>query len=68
MALKLALACGDTSAMIAAVESLGDRVDPEMAHTLAVHLRKAEHHSHAAALLASAGKVSLIIYHQFQKV
>ncbi|XP_028177107.1 intraflagellar transport protein 140 homolog [Ostrinia furnacalis] len=56
LALKLALQCGDTNAMIAAVESLGNRVDPELAHTLAAHLRKADHHSHAAALLATAGK------------
>lgn len=56
MALKLALDSGDTNAMVAAVESLGDRVDPEVAHTLASHLRKANHHSHAAALLATAGK------------
>ncbi|KAM3964585.1 intraflagellar transport protein rempA [Aphomia sociella] len=55
MALKLALSSGDTNAMIAAVESLGDRVDPEVAHTLASHLKKADHHSHAAALLATAG-------------
>ncbi|XP_049868962.1 intraflagellar transport protein 140 homolog [Pectinophora gossypiella] len=56
LALKLAINCGDTNAMVAAVESLGDRVDPEQAHTLAAHLRKADHHSHAAALLAAAGK------------
>nr|XP_026488352.1 intraflagellar transport protein 140 homolog [Vanessa tameamea] len=56
MALKLALSCGDTNAMVAAVESIGDRVDPELAHTLAAHLREADHHSHAAALLATAGK------------
>ncbi|XP_052759432.1 intraflagellar transport protein 140 homolog isoform X2 [Galleria mellonella] len=55
MALKLAVSSGDTNAMIAAVESLGDRVDPEVAHTLASHLKKADHHSHAAALLATAG-------------
>lgn len=58
MALKLAINCGDTNAMIAAVESLGDRVDPEQAHILASHLREADHHSHAAALLATAGKVT----------
>lgn len=57
LALKLALSCGDTNAMIAAVETLGDRVDPELAQTLAAHLRKADHHSHAAALLATAGQV-----------
>ncbi|KAL0892992.1 hypothetical protein ABMA27_014659 [Loxostege sticticalis] len=56
LALKLALQSGDTNAMITAVESLGDRVDPELAHTLAAHLRQADHHSHAAALLATAGK------------
>ncbi|KAL4712309.1 hypothetical protein ACJJTC_004071 [Scirpophaga incertulas] len=56
MALRLALASKDTNSMIAAVESLGDRVDPQLAHTLAVHLREADHHSHAAALLATAGK------------
>ncbi|CAG5059653.1 unnamed protein product [Parnassius apollo] len=56
MALKLALNCGDTNAIITAVEALGDRVDPELAHTLAAHLRRANHHSHAAALLATAGK------------
>ncbi|CAH2980326.1 unnamed protein product [Chilo suppressalis] len=56
LALKLALICGDTNAMVAAVESLGDRVDPELAHALATHLQKANHHSHAAALLATAGK------------
>lgn len=58
MALKLAINCGDTNAMIAAVESLGNRVDPEQAHILAAHLREADHHSHAAALLATAGKVT----------
>ncbi|KAG6442358.1 hypothetical protein O3G_MSEX002291 [Manduca sexta] len=56
MALKLALESGDTNAIITAVETLGDKVDPEMAHALAVHLRNANHHSHAAALLATAGK------------
>ncbi|KAJ2946197.1 hypothetical protein O0L34_g5131 [Tuta absoluta] len=56
MALKLAISCGDTSAMIAAVESLGSRVDPGQAHVLAAHLRRAGQHSHAAALLATAGK------------
>lgn len=59
LALKLALQSGDTNAMITAVESLGDRVDPELAHTLAAHLRQADHHSHAAALLATAGKVCI---------
>lgn len=57
IALKLALNSGDTNAIIAAVETLGDRVDPEVAHALAAHLRKTNHHSHAAALLATAGKV-----------
>ncbi|XP_063380709.1 intraflagellar transport protein 140 homolog isoform X2 [Cydia fagiglandana] len=56
MALKLALGCGDTSAMLAAVESLGERVEPSLARKLAAHLRRAEHHSHAAALLATAGE------------
>lgn len=56
MALKLAVSSGDTSAIVAAVESLGDRVDPELANTLAAYLRKANQHSHAAALLATAGK------------
>ncbi|CAH2037543.1 unnamed protein product, partial [Iphiclides podalirius] len=56
MALKLALSCGDTNSLITAVETLGDRIDPELAHTLAEHLRKTNHHSHAAALLATAGK------------
>ncbi|XP_068631697.1 intraflagellar transport protein 140 homolog [Battus philenor] len=56
MALKLALSCGDTNALVTAVETLGDRVDPELAHTLAAHLRKTNYHSHAAALLATAGK------------
>ncbi|XP_041978131.1 intraflagellar transport protein 140 homolog [Aricia agestis] len=56
MALKLALSSGDTTAMISAVETLGDAVDPELAATLAAHLRKSNHHSHAAALLATAGK------------
>ncbi|XP_034830489.1 intraflagellar transport protein 140 homolog isoform X1 [Maniola hyperantus] len=55
MALRLALSCGDTNAMVTAVESLGDKVDPELARTLAEHLRQADHHSHAAALLATAG-------------
>lgn len=57
MALKLALSCGDTNSLITAVETLGDRVDPELANTLAAHLRRTNHHSHAAALLATAGKV-----------
>ncbi|XP_073945256.1 intraflagellar transport protein rempA isoform X5 [Choristoneura fumiferana] len=56
MALKLALSCGDTGAMVAAVESLGERVDAELAHTLATHLRRADRHEHAAALLATAGQ------------
>ncbi|XP_061713378.1 intraflagellar transport protein 140 homolog isoform X1 [Cydia pomonella] len=56
MALRLALGCGDTSAMLAAVESLGERVEPSLARKLAAHLRRAEHHSHAAALLATAGE------------
>ncbi|CAK1547149.1 unnamed protein product [Leptosia nina] len=56
MALKLAMSCGDTNAIVAAVESLGDRVEPALADTLAKHLRHAEHHSQAAALLATAGK------------
>ncbi|XP_063534023.1 intraflagellar transport protein 140 homolog isoform X2 [Cydia strobilella] len=56
MALKLALGCGDTSAMLAAVESLGERVEPSLARKLAAHLRRADHHSHAAALLATAGE------------
>ncbi|XP_063894907.1 intraflagellar transport protein 140 homolog [Helicoverpa armigera] len=56
MALKLAVSSGDTNAMIAAVEALGDKVDPELANTLAAHLRQANQHSHAAALLATAGK------------
>lgn len=58
MALKLAVSSGDTNAIVAAVEALGDRVDPELANTLAAHLRQANQHSHAAALLATAGKVS----------
>lgn len=53
----MALSCGDTNAIIAAVESLGEKVDPELAQALAKHLRKTEHHSHAAALLATAGQV-----------
>lgn len=57
MALKLALSCGDTGAMVAAVESLGERVDAALARTLATHLRRADRHEHAAALLASAGQV-----------
>lgn len=57
MALKLALSCGDTNAIIPLVESLGDKLDPEVANALAAHLRKADYHSHAAALMASAGKV-----------
>lgn len=57
MALKLAINSGDTNAMMAAVEALGDKVDPELANTLAAHLRQANQHSHAAALLATAGKV-----------
>ncbi|XP_013169306.1 PREDICTED: intraflagellar transport protein 140 homolog [Papilio xuthus] len=56
MALKLALSCGDTNALVTAVETLGERVDPELAQTLAAHLRTTNHHSHAAALLATAGK------------
>ncbi|XP_045529600.1 intraflagellar transport protein 140 homolog [Pieris brassicae] len=56
MALKLAMTSGDTNAIVTAVESLGDRIDPALAETLATHLRNAEHHSQAAALLATAGK------------
>lgn len=60
MALKLAVSSGDTNAIIAAVDALGDKVDPELANTLAAHLRQANQHSHAAALLATAGKVNFI--------
>ncbi|XP_038211923.1 intraflagellar transport protein 140 homolog [Zerene cesonia] len=56
MALKLAMSSGDTNAIVAAVESLGDQVDPELACTLATHLKKTDHHPQAAALLATAGK------------
>jgi hypothetical protein len=68
MALKLALASGDTNAIIAAVDLLGDRIDPELAHTLAAHLRKADHHSHAAALLATAGKVYSTLFTYFYQI
>ncbi|VVC87311.1 unnamed protein product [Leptidea sinapis] len=56
MALKLAMKCGDTNAIVAAVECLGDRVEPGLAVALATRLRSVNHHSQAAALLASAGK------------
>lgn len=59
MALKLALGCGDTNSIITLVETLGDKLDPEVANALAAHMKKAEYHSHAAALLASAGNVCI---------
>ncbi|GBP66065.1 Translation factor GUF1 homolog, mitochondrial [Eumeta japonica] len=56
MVLKLALESGDTNAIIAAVEALGSSVEPELAQQLAAHLRAHDHHSHAAALLATTGQ------------
>lgn len=61
MALKLALKSGDINTIVAAADSLGDKINPEVALTLANHLRTANRHSHAAALLATAGKVCIVI-------
>ncbi|KAG7302711.1 hypothetical protein JYU34_012664 [Plutella xylostella] len=55
MALKLALSCGDTTALAQCVQSVG-RVEPALALTVAARLRSAGQHAHAAAALAASGQ------------
>ncbi|CAG9094738.1 unnamed protein product [Plutella xylostella] len=55
MALKLALSCGDTTALAQCVQSVG-RVEPALAQTVAARLRSAGQHAHAAAALAASGQ------------